>query len=103
MHRLAYITLWMFVFTIPWQNSLPLESVGTVSQAVGIVAFLTTMLWCLSAGRLLRPSRTLLLTAAFATYALLSAGWSLDPRRHTVAGTDDLPIACYVLAHFRTC
>ena len=79
MRCLAYVTLWIFVFTIPWQNSLPLESVGTISQAVGIVAFLATMLWCFSAGRLLRPSRTLLLTAAFATYALLSAGWSLDP------------------------
>ena len=40
MHRLASLMLWVFVFTIPWQNSLSLEAVGTVSQLVGIVAFL---------------------------------------------------------------
>ena len=79
MRRLAHITLWLFVFTIPWQNCLPLESVGTVSQAVGVTAFIATVLWCLSAGRILRPGRTLWLTAAFATCALLSAGWSPDP------------------------
>jgi O-antigen ligase len=79
MRRLAYLTLWLFVFTIPWQNCLSLESIGTISQAVGLVAFITTVLFCVSTGKLLRPGPTLLLTAAFATYALLSTAWSLDP------------------------
>ena len=79
MRRIAFFTLWLFVFTIPWQNCLSLEAVGTVSQLAGIVAFLVAMFHCLSAGRLRRPGRILLLMGIFASYALLSAGWSLDP------------------------
>ena len=79
MHRLAFLMLWVFVFTIPWQNSLSLEAVGTVSQLVGIVAFLIALLSCVSSGHLRRPTGTLLLVAAFGMYALLSAAWSPDP------------------------
>ena len=79
MHRLAFLMLWVFVFTIPWQNSLSLEAVGTISQLVGIVAFLVAMLSCVSSGHLRRPTGMLLLAGAFGTYALMSAGWSLDP------------------------
>jgi O-antigen ligase len=79
MQRLAFLMLWIFVFTIPWQNSVSLEAVGTVSQLVGIVAFLVAILSCVSSGHLRRPAGTLLLVGAFGMYALLSAGWSLDP------------------------
>ncbi len=79
MHRLAFLILWVFVFTIPWQNSLSLEAVGTVSQLVGVVALLVAILRCVSSGHLRRPTGTLLLVGTFGMYALLSAGWSLDP------------------------
>ena len=79
MQRLAFLMLWVFVFTIPWQNSLSLEAIGTLSQLVGIVAFLVALFSCVSSGHLRRPAGTLLLVGAFGTYALLSAGWSLDP------------------------
>ncbi len=79
MHRLAFLMLWVFVFTVPWQNSLSLEAVGTVSQLVGILAFLVAILRCVSSGQLRRPTRMLLLVGAFGMYALLSAGWSPDP------------------------
>jgi O-antigen ligase len=78
MYRLAFLMLWLFVFTIPWQNSFSLEAFGTVSQLVGILALLVALLRCGSAGMLRKPNATLLLIAGFATYALLSAGWSLD-------------------------
>ena len=79
MHRIAFLMLWVFVFTIPWQNSLSLEAIGTLSQLVGIVAFLVALLRCVSSGHLRRPTGTLLLVGAFGMYALLSAGWSMDP------------------------
>lgn len=78
MHRLAFLTLWLFVFTIPWQNSFSLQDFGTVSQLVGIIALLAALLRCGSVGRLRKPNVTLLLMAAFAMHALLSATWSLD-------------------------
>lgn len=78
MHRVAFLLLWLFVFTIPWQNTVSLEAFGTVSQLVGIVAFVAALLRCASAGRLRKPKATLFLTAAFVMCALLSAAWSAD-------------------------
>ncbi len=76
MRQLAILTFWIFVFTVPWQNTVLVVEVGTISQAVGVVAFVAAILACLSEAKVRRPDRTLLLAAAFVLYAATSILWS---------------------------
>jgi O-antigen ligase len=38
MTSLAYAALWIFIFSIPWQNVITLPGLGTVSRLTGLVA-----------------------------------------------------------------
>lgn len=74
---LAYLFVWLFVFTIPWQNMVVLPGLGTISSVLGIGAIGATILHVILRGKV-RPlvSFHYVATAYFA-WTLLSAFWGI--------------------------
>lgn len=81
MRRLAFYSLWLLVFTIPWQNVVTFARIGTISQLVGVVALVVGVAATFGRGGLSMrpPSLFLLLMTAFLTWALASVFWSVVP------------------------
>ncbi len=74
---LAYLFVWLFVFTIPWQNMVVLPGLGTISSVLGLGAVGATILHMVLRGKV-RPlvSFHYVATAYFA-WTLLSAFWGI--------------------------
>lgn len=78
MARLAFLVLWLYVFSIPWENVLLIEGMGTLSRYVGILMAAVTLGYVLASGRL-RLHWVHLGALAFVLLAVLSYFWSIYP------------------------
>ncbi len=79
MARLAFGVLWLYVFTIPWENVLLIPGVGTLSRYVGILAAGVALSYALTTGRL-RLHWAHLIGLGFVLLAVLSYFWSIAPQ-----------------------
>ena len=68
MRWLAYAALWLFVFSVPWENSLVIPGLGVISRFTGMLAFGMTMVAIVVTGRIRRWQ-------AFHVAALLFVIW----------------------------
>jgi O-antigen ligase len=74
--------LWVYVFTVPWDNfALPL--VGTVSRAFGLAVVGAAALTIAAKGRVRRPDAVLGFVIAFTVWSVISLLWTLS-YDHTV-------------------
>lgn len=78
MPRLAYYLLWLYVFTIPWENIITLPGLGTLSRLVGITAVGVGFLHVLLMGRV-QLHRVHIPAIAFVLLALASFFWTISP------------------------
>jgi O-antigen ligase len=76
---ISSVVVWAFVFTIPWEKSIQLGGVGTLSRLVGAAAFLAVAGGALRRRSIRPPNLALVLAAAFAAWAGLSWLWSIAP------------------------
>ncbi len=77
MRRIAYSAIWALLFTIPWENTLVLDSVGTVAKAVGWIVGAIGLFIVLLENRMRLPL-WLQCGLVFVCWAWLSGIWSLD-------------------------
>lgn len=77
--KVAWPLLWALVFTIPWEKSLLVPGVGTITRLVGILAALSAAVVILLRRRLRQPNLALVLLALFAAWSGATYLWSLDP------------------------
>ena len=54
MVRLAYLLLWVFIFSVPWEGVIRVGGVSVVSRLTGVIALAITLLAVLLTGRLRR-------------------------------------------------
>jgi O-antigen ligase len=54
MISLAYGALWIFVFSVPWENVLPVPGLGMISRLTGMIALGLALLAALFSGRFRR-------------------------------------------------
>lgn len=78
MNRLAFAALWLLAFSIPWQNSVVLPGVGTLSRAIGAAAVGLGLLALVIAGSVRRIRAFHVLALAFAIWSALSLSWSIN-------------------------
>lgn len=80
--RLAISGPWfllvVFVFTIPWEKSVWVPSIGSIAHLAGLAAFAAGILAAILRRELRRPNAVLLLAAAFVLWSCLTWFWSLD-------------------------
>ena len=84
--RLAFGTLWLLLFTVPWENILVLVSAAsTIGRLVGMLAFAIAVLAILESGRLRQLSAVHYLMVASVIWGAASVTW-------TVAAEDTLTL-----------
>jgi O-antigen ligase len=81
MTSVAYIAVWLFVFAIPWENTLVIPGLGTISKLLGIIAVSLALLAAVVSGRL-RRWQTLHIAAAL--FVLWSTAMMLDSSLETL-------------------
>lgn len=80
LQRMAFATLWVFIFTIPWDDSVMLPGIGTASRFAGLLAF---AVGAVAIGRksgmaVRRPAAYLLPFALLCVWTVLSIQWAPD-------------------------
>jgi O-antigen ligase len=79
MTKLAFAALWLFVFTIPWQNAFVVPGFGTISRVAGAAAVAFTILAVAATARVRPLSLIQVLMLSFLCWAVLTAAWTIDP------------------------
>jgi O-antigen ligase len=77
--RVAFCSLWLFVFAIPSENGFMISGVGTAARLIGVVAFALTVAGTLETGRIRPPGLGLFVLCLFAVLVTMSYAWSFDP------------------------
>lgn len=78
MDNLAFLALSAVIFVVPWENTVLIEGVGTVSKLVGIVALGLGVLAVATRARFRRPSVFHLLAMLFIAWGALTSFWTID-------------------------
>jgi len=76
MSRLSFFALLLFVFTVPWENTLFLPGLGTVSHLLGAVSLGFGLLSVAINGSIRKPSGMHVPLTAFVAWSLASLLWS---------------------------
>jgi O-antigen ligase len=79
MKRLAFWFVWVFVFTIPWENVIVIPGVGTLSRLIGFLALIIGIGWIIVAGKI-KVHRFLGWAAVFILWGWITFFWSIDPQ-----------------------
>jgi O-antigen ligase len=79
LQKIAFIALWLFIFTIPWENLIVLPGIGTAGRVAGIAAFGTGILAMLDSGRKPRLCASHAWMGLFVLWGGLTYFWSTAP------------------------
>ena len=79
-NRIAFIALWLFVFSMPWERAVAIPGIGAAGSLFGLIAFAAGVVAVLQGGKLRAraPSLFLLLFALFVLWYSVSFFWSID-------------------------
>lgn len=77
--KLAFTSLWLFVFAIPWEDAITVSNFGTSTRLIGMLAGGLGLLAMVERGRVRRPAPGHILMALFVMLATISYLWSLYP------------------------
>src|SRR5215471_261736 len=77
--KLAFVSLWLLVFAIPWEDAITISDFGTSARLIGVVTIVLGFLAILEKGTLRRPAAGHLVMGLFVTSAAFTYLWSLYP------------------------
>src|SRR5260221_2426 len=77
--KVAFASLWLLVFAIPWEDAVTISDFGTSARLIGMVTGVFGILAIVERGRVRRPSPGHFLMALFVVFAAVSYLWSLYP------------------------
>ncbi|MCL6442249.1 MAG: O-antigen ligase family protein [Alicyclobacillus sp.] len=80
MRRLTFALLCIFIGTIPWENTIVIGSLGTISRLAGGITFVVGILSILKDGKMRRPSTAHAFMIAFISWGGLTFFWSVSPQ-----------------------
>jgi O-antigen ligase len=75
----AWPLLWVLVFSIPWEKSLTVAGVGTITHLLGVLAALAGIAAVVQRRAFRRPNLALVLAAAFVLWSAMTLSWSYAP------------------------
>lgn len=73
-----FAALWLFVFTIPWESTVTVPGIGTVSRIAGASALTVGSLAILVRGRVRPAPTSLIVIAGYTLIVVASLFWTLD-------------------------
>jgi len=77
--RLAFTSLWLLVFAMPWEDAITISGFGTGVRLIGMVAVGFGVLAIIERGKIRRPAAGHIVMGLFVLLAALSYMWSLYP------------------------
>jgi len=77
--QLAFASLWLLAFAIPWEDAITISGFGTSARLVGVVTVVLGLFAILEKGTIRRPAPGHLMIALFVISAAASYLWSLYP------------------------
>jgi O-antigen ligase len=77
--ELAFASLWLLVFAMPWEDAITIPGFGTSARLIGMVAVSLGVLAIIERGKIRRPSAGHIVMGLFVLLAALSYLWSLYP------------------------
>jgi O-antigen ligase len=84
--KLAFASLWLLVFAMPWEDAITISDFGTSVRLIGMIAVGTGVLAIIERGKVRRPAPGHIVMALFVLLAALSYLWSLYPEGTLVQG-----------------
>jgi O-antigen ligase len=84
---LAHIFVWLFVFSVPWENVMVIPGLGAFSRILGIAAIAAISLHVLLRGRLRRLILFHWVAIAFFSWIFLSTFWAVSEHLSVLADT----------------
>jgi O-antigen ligase len=77
--KIAFISLWLLVFAMPWEDAITISGFGTSVRLIGMVTLGLGVLAIIESGKVRRPALGHVIMALFVLLAALSYLWSLFP------------------------
>jgi O-antigen ligase len=77
--KLAFASLWLLVFAIPWEGAITIPGFGTSARLIGMIAVGLGVLAIAERGKIRRPAAGHIVMGLFVLLAALSYLWSLYP------------------------
>jgi O-antigen ligase len=77
--KIAFGSLWLLVFAMPWEDAITISGFGTSVRLIGMVTLGLGVLAVVERGRVRRPALGHVVMALFVVLAVLSYLWSLYP------------------------
>jgi len=77
--KLAFGSLWLLTFAIPWEDAITISGFGTSARLIGVVTVVLGLIAILERGTLKRPMPGHFMMALFVISAGVSYLWSLYP------------------------
>jgi len=77
--KIAFGSLWLLVFAMPWEDAITISGFGTSVRLIGMVTVGLGALAVVERGRVRRPALGHIVMALFVMLAMLSYLWSLFP------------------------
>lgn len=77
--KLAFLSLWLLVFAIPWEDAITIPGFGTSARLIGVIALFFGFMAILERGKVRKPAPGHFMMLLFVATAAVSYLWSLYP------------------------
>ncbi|BAY24258.1 hypothetical protein NIES2100_40520 [Calothrix sp. NIES-2100] len=78
MHKLTFIFSLFLIFTIPWENILESDSIGSISRGIGLLSAVFWLIKVIYSGKIRQPHFFHIVVIIFVCWNIFSVFWTIN-------------------------